>query len=64
MRFVIPTIAMLWGAGIVVHVALSGSGPGNSAYQTGEFVAGAFGLALVVAGFVSFRRRLREGPRS
>ncbi len=44
---VFGTLAVLWGAFIVVNYAAGGGGHGDEAYETGRFVGLVLGAALL-----------------
>jgi len=56
---VFGTLAVLWGAFIVVNYAIGGGGEGNEVYETGQFVGMVLGAALLVIGV----RMLIKGRR-
>ncbi len=56
---VFGTLAVLWGAFIVLNYALAGGGEGNEAYEIGQFVGMVLGAALLVIGV----RMLIKGRR-
>ncbi len=56
---VFGTLAVLWGAFIVINYAAGGGGEGNEVYETGQFVGMVLGATLLVFGV----RALTKGRR-
>ena len=63
-RKILPVLAIVWGALIVLGKLFGAAPQGSSSYQAGSWVGLVFGVALLVVGIRSLLKARKPDPSS